>query len=731
MSAYLPCGHDGAISRAVACLAVLTGASLVPQGAMALDPDCISPPEGGPQGSEICNLGTLDGYSSSIAVGVNADGTVVVGTGRTIAGTPSAFRWVEGGTGGGPGNPQMQNLGSLPGQDETFATGVSDDGAVVVGFTQVGANRAFRWVEGGSEGDPGNPQMQDLGDLFVGGGSWAAGVNADGTVVVGGSFGGGVERAFRWVQGGTGGVSHNPQMEDLGTLDGGSFSGAMGVNADGTVVVGYSDDATDRTYLAFRWVEGGTRGDPGNLQMQNLGTLDGGSLSSANSVNADGTVVVGFSDSAFGGRAFRWVEGGTSGDPGNPEMENLGTLDGMDSSVAEDVNAHGNVVVGYSSLGTTDIAFRWVLGGTSGDPGNPQMERLGTLSGYHSSQALGVNDDGTVVVGWSHGGSNPSRAFIWRGVMQDLENLLASFPVLAADSAVALAEQQFALGRAMAPGGLAAAGQTVMSASAGGERTGRNPTALGARTTSLAALSFGRGIGNSVTLGATISFGGTSLNENAFDMDSGFGGAIWGQYSKGAAARTGLQLSGALGYMRAEGGVARGRLLADVLPATGRARVETRAIQGSLGYGRQQGKWLVTPSIGLAHYDTIRAAYVETGAAFNASHDAMRSRRTVATLDVVAEIAIGAQGRLSLGIGLDHELGSEPPRLTGTSDIPGLTSFDIASTAISNRTRAFATFGYSHEFGGGATLSGDLRLGQAAYGTTPSIGVGISYAMRF
>ena len=165
-------------TRFVAGIAALMGAGLTPQDAVALDPDCISPPHGGLQGSEMCNLGTLDGYSSRIARRVNADGTVVVGTGRTTSGTPSAFRWVEGGAGGGPGNPQMQ----------------------------------------------------DLGDLFVDGCSWAAGVNADGAVVVGGS-GDGVERAFRWVQGGTGGVSHDPKMEDLGTLDGMDSGVAEDVNA--------------------------------------------------------------------------------------------------------------------------------------------------------------------------------------------------------------------------------------------------------------------------------------------------------------------------------------------------------------------------------------------------------------------------------------------------------------------------------------------------------------------
>lgn len=138
-------------------------------------------------------------------------------------------------------------------------------------------------------------------------------------------------------------------MENLGTLTGGGYSFALGVNADGSVVVGEAGSASGTR--AFRWVAGGT-------QMANLGTLDAGNYSVATGVNADGSVVVGSSTSSLGSRAFRWVAGGVSGDSGNLQMENLGALNGGGYSDAFGVNADGNVVVGSSgsSLGTR--AFR-------------------------------------------------------------------------------------------------------------------------------------------------------------------------------------------------------------------------------------------------------------------------------------------------------------------------------------------------------------------------------------
>jgi probable HAF family extracellular repeat protein len=106
------------------------------------------------------------GPNAVAATAVNAEGTVVIGTRTTGINAGGAFRWTE--TGG------LQDLGALPGHTRAIATGISDDGSIVVGvsssdyiaLTGVGgtltynesASRAFYWTAATG--------MQDLTQLL-------------------------------------------------------------------------------------------------------------------------------------------------------------------------------------------------------------------------------------------------------------------------------------------------------------------------------------------------------------------------------------------------------------------------------------------------------------------------------------------------------------------------------------------------------------------------------------
>jgi hypothetical protein len=430
-------------------------------------------------------------------------------------------------------------------------------------------------------------------------------------------------------------------------------------------------------------------------------------------------------------------------------MHGLGYLDGYRHTTANDVNHDGTVVVGQahwlSDAGSNDDgafaerAFRWVEGGVDGSLSNLQMQDLGTLSGHTDSRADAVSADGATVLGTSYISGAPAesgRLYIWRatdsgGVMEDRVNLINSFSILGNHSAVAQSEQQFTLGQMMKQNSFAELGRSTISVNFENQHIGRADTNFTERTSSLATLSFGYGVSDSVTLGGTLKLSDTPLENNGFDMDTGLGTAIWGQYSEGSTKRTGLQFGGAVGYLRSEGEIARGLLLSDVVVATGVAEIDTRAVQATLGYGVQHNGWLLTPSLGIAHYDTRREAYEEVGAPFNANYDEMHTSRTVATLDVSGEFQVNKKVSLSLGVRLDRDLRSESPQLSGTSGIPGLTAFSFDNSLKLNRTRASVSMGYTHDFGNGSTTTSNVRVGKKLYGTARKVSLGLNYSMQF
>lgn len=249
------------------------------------------------------------------------------------------------------------------------------------------------------------------------------------------------QRAFYW--------SRAKGMKNLGTLSGGTVSGALGIN-DADTIVGYSNmkghAATD--FFAVEWSSTGIR---------NLGTLAGGTSSAAFQINSAGEIsgdsflsngvvnatqwrnnkirnlgklpkaiftaglsindngyIVGESVFSYGppfvSHGFLW-NGST--------MKDLGTLPGGITSMANALNSSA-VIVGQSDGRSTAGHWHAVLWDTS-----RKIKDLGVLKGGTYSVAFGVNDS-EVVVGYGNIANNAPHAMIWTSShgMRDLNSLI-------------------------------------------------------------------------------------------------------------------------------------------------------------------------------------------------------------------------------------------------------------------------------------------------------------------
>jgi probable HAF family extracellular repeat protein len=231
--------------------------------------------------------------------------------------------------------------------------------------------------------DPNNNQIPVIFNgqaSSLGGYGQANGINGAGTVI------------------GTQLVNGNPGVTEWsnGQAKGLNIPGyGTGINNAGEVVGGY---VTGTSQLhAFAWKGG---------NMTDLGTLAGGTWSSAYGVNVTGQIA---GTASIGNGIFRAFFSTGSG------LTSIGTFAGTNgSSYGTAINDFGEIVGNAQTAQGFSHAFTW-MGGALVD--------IGTLGGTQS-YAYSVNDSGAVV-GYSLTSNNSSHGFIYsNGVMLDLNNLL-------------------------------------------------------------------------------------------------------------------------------------------------------------------------------------------------------------------------------------------------------------------------------------------------------------------
>ena len=238
--------------------------------------------------------------------------------------------------------------------------------------------------------------------------AYITGISADRTIIVGQMIGLPLTDGFRWTAAGG--------LERIGG------TGAYGISRDGRTIVGSVRDQNLREIAAI-W-QGGTT-------WRQLGGVPGGRpdpikgiLSTANSVSADGSVIVGLAyDENLRAVGFRWTEA--------TGMVNLGPSGKGDQQTALAVSANGSVIVGRDK----DSRNLVTPGGFRG-----YVHYDGELHLLHAfgwaGAALRTNHDGSIIVGEgppinasaAHGGTM-YRYTAWDGRFYDLGAVWPGIPL--------------------------------------------------------------------------------------------------------------------------------------------------------------------------------------------------------------------------------------------------------------------------------------------------------------
>ena len=284
----------------------------------------------------IIDLGGLGG-SESVAYRINANG-MIVGWSQLASGDTRGFYT--------NGNGTLTKL-NVPGNSDTFARAINDSGAIA-GVAYIGGQSHGILWNGNTITD-------------FGANSGLSAINASGQVAGGNGSG----HAF---------ISSQGVSTDLGSLSGGGWTAAYGINDSG-MVAGYGDIGGS-TFRAF--VGSAKTG------LTQLGTL-GGWDSWATGINNKGQVI-GHAEVASG-YSHAFVTGAAN------SLMDLGTLGGANlNSIANGINGLG-MIVGSSYLANgTQHGFVFSGG---------QMVDLNSFvtpnSGWVLNQAFGIDNFGNVV----------------------------------------------------------------------------------------------------------------------------------------------------------------------------------------------------------------------------------------------------------------------------------------------------------------------------------------------
>ncbi len=331
--------------------------------------------------------------SRTYTQGVSADGTTSVG----YAYGSTAYKIV------GTTYTALANLSG--GYARAFAA--DSTGNRIVGLAYDGTvEQAVLWIGASA------PALLDGTASF--GSSAATGISANGTTIVGYGFNTTSlqDDAFYHVGG---------SLTSMAATFTGLASRAAGVSADGNVIVGTMADSFSSMNTASGFIFKRSTSASTLVDATGLFSAAGLNLTTLTAISGNGQIAVGYayndtvSSTPSDALAFSYNTAGVG------TYTALGKLGGAFSwSIARAVNSTGSVIVGQSlNSNNKPEAFVYQTGTMTG---------LGFLGTGDESDATGVSADGTVIVGYSRitAGGAVRHAFVYTNVMLDETEWMSS-----------------------------------------------------------------------------------------------------------------------------------------------------------------------------------------------------------------------------------------------------------------------------------------------------------------
>ena len=197
---------------------------------------------------------------------------------------------------------------------------------------------------------------------------------------------------------------------------------------------------------------------------------------------------------------------------------------------------------------------------------------------------------------------------------------------------------------------------------------------------------------------------------------------------------SGLTVRAAMAYQQGDLRITRPEL-ENTEAGTGRARTTAMAFGAELAYGFPiDSSWVAQPYGGIRRTDSERRGYTETtseAVEFPITYSRYGQVVTSATAGLRLRGAITPQFSLTFGAGVEYDLDSKMDRYAGTSAIPDLESFSIATNQQQNELRGVGTAGMRYMIAANQALAVDTSIRQLPYGNDPAISTMLRYSIGF